>query len=854
MITWIKKKFLSDKRIKRLLWAALVFAMMASGWRALTSYDMLSVFVRVSMKSPVTGTAELFYDVGRQFNATHVSTSTVYGDGNFHHAKLKIPFNETFYNLRFDPPSVSDGEIIINKVDIINRYGIVLHDFSLSDLKPAHQIKKFDLINSTIHFSTDEKANDPQIRIVMDRPISFNRLQLYAVMLMYHVIPGFFILFFICVLLIYVWSRWTDPVIVFMIILAILAAGWMSYHDSQSVYFRFSMKSTLRGDKAELFYDQGYGLSAANAVEAHVREGNFFHEYTFKIPRNINHLRFDPSMKAGTVVIKKMEITDRFGNVLQSFKPHQLSPAWEIKTFEFLEEGLKVTTTDKAIDSQINIMLDEAWQSHTRPLLFAVTTTLIEWSVILALLIMSIYIWKRKKERVYRFMDGAFFQEKLPLIYVGCAFGLILAMVFVGGRTCHPDEWGHITSAGYYSDSWLPGAVDDPKVLKTVSGWGLSYLYHLDIVYWLAGKFAALWQGLVYDDYLRVRLFNAILFLILGFIVACKTRSVPLLSLVLVVSPQIWYIFSYFNGDAFPFFVAILIAWQLMDPDSLTNQYLNSVNLRNNMSGGALFGILVGMMLLSKMNYYLYVAFVLFIIAWRFIPEQGYTSSISNRNFLKIKKGIFIAGVALCIYLPPVVYDQYINDFNKHEKILIVAERYAEPEFKPSTLRNDISSSYRCLRLRDKGVSLKELFLQNPEWRDMSFKSFFGLYGNMNLYSDVEYYQAVTYTLGLFFLLVFFCIIRTFPIRDVIFVLFVLFFAGLAVGQSVYNSWVNDYEPQGRYLFVILPMLMIGLAKLPAFFRTRVIPLFSLVFFLLSAWSFLWTALKMIPKLSGCGC
>ena len=52
------KKFLSDKRIKRLLWAALILAMVVSGWRALTLYAWdMSVFVRVSVKSPVTGTA-----------------------------------------------------------------------------------------------------------------------------------------------------------------------------------------------------------------------------------------------------------------------------------------------------------------------------------------------------------------------------------------------------------------------------------------------------------------------------------------------------------------------------------------------------------------------------------------------------------------------------------------------------------------------------------------------------------------------------------------------------------------------------------------------------------------------------
>ena len=351
-----KKVFFSDRKIRRLLWAALVFAIMISGWRALTLYSRdMSVFVRVSMKSPEAGTAVLYYDVGRQFNSKHVSTSPVYGDGKFHDVKLKIPFNKAFYHLRFDPPSTSEGEIIVNKVDIVDRYGRILYDFNLNRLKPANQIKKFDFINGNIHFSTDEKANDPQINILVDRPITFNRLQLLAMMVMHRVIPEFIVLFLICVLLIYVWSRWTDPVIATMVVLAIIAAGWMLYNDYKSAYFRLSMKSAVKGEMAELYYDQGYGLSEEDVVGAHVHGDDLFHEYTFKIPRGISHLRFDPFMTAGTVVIKKVEITDRFGNVLKSFTPQQLSPAWEIKTFELSDEGVKVTTEDKAVDPQINI-------------------------------------------------------------------------------------------------------------------------------------------------------------------------------------------------------------------------------------------------------------------------------------------------------------------------------------------------------------------------------------------------------------------------------------------------------------------------------------------------------------------
>ena len=176
-------------------------------------------------------------------------------------------------------------------------------------------------------------------------------------------------------------------------------------------------------------------------------------------------------------------------------------------------------------------------------------------------------------------------------------------------------------------------------------------------------------------------------------------------------------------------------------------------------------------------------------------------------------------------------------------------ERYAEPQFKPSRLQNDLSSTYPGLRLREKGVSLEALLIQNPDWRDLSFKSFFGLYGYMDLVSSEDYYQAVTYVLGIFFLLVFFYVAFTLPARDVIFILFVLLFTGLAVGQSVYPSWVSDYQPQGRYLFPILPMLMIGLARLPASFRLRVMPLFGLAFFVLSVWSFLLTGLRLIPKI-----
>jgi hypothetical protein len=244
------------------------------------------------------------------------------------------------------------------------------------------------------------------------------------------------------------------------------------------------------------------------------------------------------------------------------------------------------------------------------------------------------------------------------------------------------------------------------------------------------------------------------------------------------------------------------------------------------------------------MNYRIFIIFLIFVGLWRVLFETS-----APQRILHVKKGIFLFIVALMVYLPLYGYDQYVNEFKKEEKGVIAMERYAAPQFKPSTLRDKLSSTYPGLRLRDKGITLQGLLIDSSDWRDLSFKSFFGIYGYMDLVSSEGYYLAVTIALTGLFLILFYYMVFALPARDVIFILFVLLFSGLVVGQSVYHSWVSDYEPQGRYLFPILPMLMIGLAKLPASFRLRVMPVFGLTFFILSVWSFLLTGLRMIPKI-----
>ena len=91
-------ELLSRGGAQRMLWAALLLAALISGWRALTLYhNDMSVFFRVSMKSPEAGAVALYYDLGQQFNAKDVSISIVYGDDKFHDVRLKIPFQKRCY-------------------------------------------------------------------------------------------------------------------------------------------------------------------------------------------------------------------------------------------------------------------------------------------------------------------------------------------------------------------------------------------------------------------------------------------------------------------------------------------------------------------------------------------------------------------------------------------------------------------------------------------------------------------------------------------------------------------------------------------------------------------------------------
>ncbi len=860
----ILKSFLPDRAVRRLLWTALILSCLLATWDRLTSYvDDLAMYLEMSIKTPESGNGTLFYDIGKQYNPDHVSSAFMVGDGQYQEVRFKLPVFYMIYHLRFDPPSVKKGEIAINRLELVDHYGRVLQRFDLNGLRPLNQIGQFTHQNGEVRFTVDETANDPYMDLGLKRPISVNRYQ-FVRMLVNGILLEWMVLFFICIFLIFVWSRFRDKTIATLVVLAILPAGWFLYEDAvesyraASSYFKVTMMSDARGGIAKLYYDLGESINEADASALEILPGkdirtdSAFREYRFKIPGRFFQLRFDPLDIPGAVTIRKIEITDPYGKLLHTVPFDRLRPNADIRTFEKRGQELVVTMEKAVGDPQIDILNAERLSpplSDTFPIWDFLRRVLFKWAVIVSLLFIAVLIRRRYTGSIHQFLDGTFFQRKMHLIYLGCTLGLILAMAVVSHPQGNPDELGHEVCAAYFANHWLPPAVDDPAVIKTLSGYGVSYLFRTEIVYFLAGKTAVLLSELIHESYLGLRLFNVFLFGLLMTVAIRRTQEPLLFVLGLVATPQVWYIFSYFNGDAFPLFLALLIAVQVMYSNTISSRYFDSPTLRDRISGGVLLGILLGLMLLSKQNYHIYLAFIALILVLRLFFESR--SGSAGRWPLQMKKGILIAGVALSIYLPYIVYDQYINGFQKQERIDRIAEQKALYPFKGSTIKNKPSESYPGLALRDKGVTFRKLFLENDEWRQMSFKSFFGVYGFMIYYAKKYHYQTITILLAAAFLFIlFYTVYHSPPWRDSLVLLLALFFSLLVIGASVYFSWVADYEPQGRYLFPIIPILLVGTARLPELMRKRFIPCFSFCLFLFSLLSFVFAALPYLPKVS----
>ena len=461
-------------------------------------------------------------------------------------------------------------------------------------------------------------------------------------------------------------------------------------------------------------------------------------------------------------------------------------------------------------------------------------------------------------------------------------------MAWLSAFSSHPDELSHVKAADYYAHHWLPPRVGDPEARDSYSLQGFSYLDEADVVYFFAGKFGALLTAAGMQGYHAYRLINLLLFV--GLIIVWLRREDSRLAFsLLLISPQIWYVFSYFNADAFPLFLSLLIAHQLASVDSLFNRYLSADSVTGHYRGALLMGLLVGLLLLSKRNYYVFLLFVpfylvlvrlglaatamLFIAAGVIVmdtfitplPRWMYLATVAitvvyawqrwqretNRRSIAVwaVRLLAVAALAAAIAVPRYTLDliRYGSFQAKNDARLMYAEQITDDQFKPSKLGIP-GESYYGSRLKAKGVSYIEIFLPPWNWLLVSAATSVGIYGYMSVQSPTGYYLIMLLALVAMLYYVSRKLIREGGPEARRLLGLVGVFSLAMIFLSSYHSWINDFQAQGRYLFPILGMLAVAVGRYSSLFNTQLYGGFVVVLFLLSIFSFVFTGLAHIPK------
>jgi hypothetical protein len=457
-----------------------------------------------------------------------------------------------------------------------------------------------------------------------------------------------------------------------------------------------------------------------------------------------------------------------------------------------------------------------------------------------------------------------------------------------------PDEYGHRAVARYYVDHWLPPRVGDPATLDSYSrDYGYSYINDPDPAYPLAGKVAVLVSPLVANHDLAFRLFNVTLLALLALLCALRPAAWPIFA-PLLVTPQAWYIFSYFNGDALPLFLTFVLAYEVAYPQSAFNRSLDDPGWLRGIGAALLMGVIVGLLLLSKKNYLAFAAFLpaalalqrLGVVAgvllgvaaigaaglqlkWFTLAAQDAYIAAAGLAFAAlvaafaprrqrtsrarvVAKLAILAAIGVALFAGRAALDTAINGSvaQKLQAQSKLQEQIARPEYKPSQVYQGTNpqATYYGLGLRARGTPLRDIFGPFWSWHTKTFTTFTGSYGWLTFNSPKPYaillvlcYVALmgSYAWG---------VARSRSAVVIASFALAVAFTALTIAVAVFHSWNDDFQAQGRYLFPALGMLGVGLMHARATLPTA--PLAASVggCFLLSVYSFVFVGLAEVQR------
>lgn len=610
-------------------------------------------------------------------------------------------------------------------------------------------------------------------------------------------------------------NRWKFPLFV-SILLSLLFTHCFENRAFVDVDIKAAKKTWFKiywAEEGGLYSEKNMSRVRINPAQEHYR---FF----LTDLRKNQKLRIDPGQYKGETTFKKIVLNQNGLQTIQ-FESEKdfarLIPLFQVADFGMTAEGFTVQST--GIDPQFEYTLE--LKKVPRPYFLQI----IRIAAIFAAVFFFFYFTENFRDE----------NQFIPLLFAAI-FILVVVMASLSARNVHPDEYVHLSASEYYMSNWLPPAVDDPSIRHTYSVYGVSRLNSREISYFFSGKLAQLAAPLKLPGYLNLRIFNVLLFALI-LLYVFRHQQARIVAIPFLFSPQLWYVFSYCDSDAFALAIAFFVGCQVVLPDSMLQVYLRTE--KNNVFRLLSLGFLCAMLFLLKKNYYFFIVFVFLYICGKFLFYKEWQDKT-----LIFKRFALIILIGMCFTGIRVSADYAVNGMDRSEKIAELREELARPLYKPST---PLEKKHSFLYRKARGDSLA-VIIKIDRWFEKTFRSAFGVYGYSTVSASGVYYDVVRWASTSFLAFLALSIFVRGGIQGNLLLLLFLSCSGGLIAASLWHSWTADFQPQGRYLFPVIPMLGILAWHTYRLMPASISRLFLVAMFMLSVYSFIYVGLLHIPK------
>ncbi len=420
------------------------------------------------------------------------------------------------------------------------------------------------------------------------------------------------------------------------------------------------------------------------------------------------------------------------------------------------------------------------------------------------------------------------------MLLVAC---ILVALAMISKKGAHPDEGIHLKGAHYYADHFVPPKICSEESRFTYSMYGVSRVDNREIAYYVGGRYLQLVDFVPAAEHTKLRFLNIMMFLVLVLLAFSHVRG-RYLFLPLLLTPQAWYLFSYYNSDALSLFVVCLTAYQVFVPESMLRQLL-----RGQRPPGYIFWVL-GLIVIVAMQFWLKLNYVFYPIM---LGMLGVSWWLSERRFpsLQFTRPLWLAlAMGTALFLTWEVSRHAINDFAMIERALECREQVAHVEYKPST---PIQKTPYNFQLREKGLSLSDMLFKK-NWAERIFYTGLGAYGSTEYLNQTGHYEVASAFILALLAYVIFMVVAKGGLMGRLSVLSTLAAMAGITFAAAYSNWTGDYQPQGRYLMVYFPMLGTLIAMYWQKLNVLYLSLLAMVPFFMGLYSFLTIALLEIPR------